>query len=112
MQGATQTVHSTRPELRAAVPEDASAAVELIYLPMGKLADHLFGEDAPAKAREVLHELFEQSKEWSGQIPSWKESEFAYWIESDTGSLRKERFEQLPTINFGEVPDFVRWLAK
>lgn len=61
MQGATQTVHSTRPELRAAVPEDASAAVELIYLPMGKLADHLFGEDAPAKAREVLHELFEQS---------------------------------------------------
>jgi hypothetical protein len=63
-------------------------------------------------AERFCYQLFKQSDEWSGQIPSWKETKFAFWIESDTGSLPKECLEQLPTINFGEVPDFVRWLAK
>ena len=62
-------------------------------------------------AERFCNQLFEKSEEWSGEIPSWKESEFAFWIESDTGSLPKEYLEKLPTISFEEVPDFGSWLA-
>jgi ribosomal protein S18 acetylase RimI-like enzyme len=43
---------------RAASPDDVVAAVDLIYLPMGRLADHLFGGDDGSKAKEVLRDLF------------------------------------------------------
>jgi ribosomal protein S18 acetylase RimI-like enzyme len=41
---------------------DADAAVELIYAPMGKFADYLFGADDSALARGVLRELFVREK--------------------------------------------------
>src|SRR5687767_1828500 len=43
-------------------PEDAREAAELIYLPMGKLADYLFGSCDPARAKEVLSALFAQDE--------------------------------------------------
>jgi ribosomal protein S18 acetylase RimI-like enzyme len=43
---------------RPAKINDADAAVELIYAPMGRFADYLFGEDDPERARKVLRELF------------------------------------------------------
>lgn len=60
-------------------------------------------------AERFCNQLFVKDEEWSGQIPSWKESKFAFWIESDTGSLSKEYLEQILTIDFGEVPDFDHW---
>lgn len=64
--------------IRPAVPDDAETAVSLIYLPMGRLADHLFGGDDPEEAREVLRQLFVRERnrfsyqhcdilEWDGQ---------------------------------------------
>jgi GNAT superfamily N-acetyltransferase len=44
--------------IRPADPDDAGPAVELIYLPMGRLADYLFGANDPERAREVLGKLF------------------------------------------------------
>jgi ribosomal protein S18 acetylase RimI-like enzyme len=43
---------------RAARPDDAIAAVDLIYLPMGRLADYVFGNDNGDHARDVLRQLF------------------------------------------------------
>jgi len=46
--------------LRAATPADANAAAELIYRPMGRMADYLFGGDDADCAREVFAKLFTQ----------------------------------------------------
>ncbi len=46
--------------LRAATAADAIPAAELIYLPMGSLADYLFGSDDRAQAIDVLSKLFVQ----------------------------------------------------
>lgn len=46
--------------MRAAQPQDAKQAADLIYLPMGRLADYLFGNDDDGHAREVLAGLFER----------------------------------------------------
>jgi ribosomal protein S18 acetylase RimI-like enzyme len=43
---------------RRARPGDALAAVELIYLPMGRLADYLFGNDNAEEAKGALRRLF------------------------------------------------------
>jgi ribosomal protein S18 acetylase RimI-like enzyme len=43
---------------RAARPDDAIPAVDLIYLPMGRLADYLFGNDNAEQARDALRRLF------------------------------------------------------
>jgi ribosomal protein S18 acetylase RimI-like enzyme len=48
--------------LRAARPQDYSQASALIHLPMGALADLLFGNGDQALARRVLGELFQQEK--------------------------------------------------
>lgn len=48
--------------IRPASISDAGPAVELIYLPMGRLADYLFGADDPNQAREVLGRLFTQDE--------------------------------------------------
>jgi ribosomal protein S18 acetylase RimI-like enzyme len=47
---------------RAAEVVDADAAVELIYAPMGRFADYLFGGDDPIQAREVLRALYVREK--------------------------------------------------
>jgi ribosomal protein S18 acetylase RimI-like enzyme len=44
--------------IRPAAPDDAEVAVQLIYLPMGRLVDYLFGNDNAARARDVLTQLF------------------------------------------------------
>lgn len=44
--------------VRAATPADAKVAAELIYLPMGRLADHLFGDDHREQALRVIGFLF------------------------------------------------------
>ena len=49
-------------QFRPAKIEDADTAVELIYAPMGKFADYLFGEDNAARAHEVLRELYIRKK--------------------------------------------------
>jgi ribosomal protein S18 acetylase RimI-like enzyme len=43
---------------RPARPDDAIAAVDLIYLPMGRLADYLFGNDNTEQAKDALRKLF------------------------------------------------------
>lgn len=43
---------------RHARPDDAIAAVDLIYLPMGRLADFLFGDDNAEQAKNALRRLF------------------------------------------------------
>lgn len=43
---------------RPSRPDDAVAAVDLIYLPMGRLADYLFGDDNAEHARDALRRLF------------------------------------------------------
>lgn len=48
--------------LRPASPDDASAAAELIYRPMGRMADYLFGGDDRACAIEVFTKLFAQTQ--------------------------------------------------
>ena len=44
--------------VRPATSADVKAAICLIYLTMGRLADFLFGSDKPSKAQSVLAELF------------------------------------------------------
>ena len=46
--------------LRAATREDAAVGAELIYRPMGRMADYLFGGDDADGAREVFARLFVQ----------------------------------------------------
>jgi ribosomal protein S18 acetylase RimI-like enzyme len=48
--------------IRPALPADAPAAADLIYLPKGRLADYLYGSDDPARARHVMAELFQLKK--------------------------------------------------
>ena len=48
-----------RPCIQAATPEMAPVAACLIYLTMGKMADHLFGAENPRRAQDVLARLFE-----------------------------------------------------
>src|SRR6185436_4853133 len=43
---------------RPARPDDALAAIDLVYLPMGRLADYLFGEDNADRAKDTLRRLF------------------------------------------------------
>jgi ribosomal protein S18 acetylase RimI-like enzyme len=43
-----------------AVPADARGAAHLIYAPMGRMADYLFGSGDAASALEVLTKLFSQ----------------------------------------------------
>ncbi len=43
---------------------------------------------------------------WLGVIPSWKEANFAFWLESDPGILfTPDALEQVPVVAFGVVPD-------
>ena len=55
-------VEGTKAPFRPARLADADAAVELIYAPMGKFADYLFGADNPRRAREVLRGLYVREK--------------------------------------------------
>lgn len=54
------TVREADTLVRPAAPEDAAECAELVYMPMGRLADFLFGFDDPAFARRVLERLFAQ----------------------------------------------------
>ncbi len=49
-------------ELQPATPADATAGAELIYRPMGRMADYLFGGDDEDRARQVFAKLFRQSQ--------------------------------------------------
>jgi ribosomal protein S18 acetylase RimI-like enzyme len=59
--GMTVLEAPARPTLRAATPGDAAIAAELIYGPMGRMADYLFGGDDRDCAIEVLAKLFAQT---------------------------------------------------
>src|SRR5688572_20485539 len=48
--------------VRPATPADADAAAELIYQPMGRMADYIFGGDDRACALEVFTRLFAQTE--------------------------------------------------
>lgn len=56
--GADGSARETDTLVRPATPDDASVCAELIHLPMGRVADFLFGFDDPAFARSVLERLF------------------------------------------------------
>lgn len=56
--GAGGTARGTDTLVRPATPGDAAVCAELIHLPMGRVADFLFGFDDPALARRVLERLF------------------------------------------------------
>ena len=51
-----------QPTLRPAAMTDAPVAAELIYQPMGRMADYLFGGDDRDCALEVFAKLFAQSQ--------------------------------------------------
>lgn len=51
-----------QPVLRPAAATDAAVAAELIYQPMGRMADYLFGGDERDCALEVFAKLFAQSE--------------------------------------------------
>lgn len=58
--GAVGAVRDTDTQVRPATSDDAMAGASLIHLPMGRVADYLFGFDDPALARSVLMRLFVQ----------------------------------------------------
>lgn len=44
--------------------------------------------------------------------PSWKEAQFAHWIEeSDKESFPAAQLEKLPIVRVGELPDFSRLMG-
>jgi len=46
------------------------------------------------------------------EIPSWKASKFAFWIEENPSqSFSKEALRELPEVSPGETPDFTRWIC-
>lgn len=57
-------------------------------------------------AEKFCYQLFERTENWSGQIPSWKQSEFAFWIETSHENLTEEFLERLHTVEYGEIPNF------
>jgi len=65
-------------------------------------------EDANKRGQEIAevycHTLFEKFG-WQGAIPSWKESNFSFWIDENV----KEIETSLPTILIGTNPDFAQW---
>jgi ribosomal protein S18 acetylase RimI-like enzyme len=58
--GSVQAVTENAAVVRPATPADARAAAHLIYAPMGRMADYLFGGDDSASALNVLTKLFGQ----------------------------------------------------
>ena len=45
------------------------------------------------------------------EIPSWKASDFAFWIEENPSeAFSEEALRQLPEVTPGETPDFSRWI--
>jgi ribosomal protein S18 acetylase RimI-like enzyme len=58
--GIAMAVEPVSAMLRDATPEDAAVGAELIYRPMGRMADYLFGGDDADRAREVFAKLFVQ----------------------------------------------------
>jgi hypothetical protein len=59
-------------------------------------------------AETFCQRLFKRS-DWLGEIPSWKESAFAYWIETDLDSLPAAYLLGLPTVAQGQMPNFEEW---
>ena len=55
------TARENEISIRSALPCDASNAAALIHLPMGGLADYLFGADDPQCAIKVLEKLFAET---------------------------------------------------
>jgi hypothetical protein len=56
-------------------------------------------------AERFTRQLFERST-WEGEIPSWKASRFAHWIEKSEDELRAMESFKLRTVRVGDVPDF------
>ena len=69
-------------------------------------------DDAEIWGQEVaecyVERLFRKSN-WQGEIPSWKDSWFAYWIENDVGSIPTECLANYPLVTFGKMPHFDEW---
>jgi hypothetical protein len=59
-------------------------------------------------AESFTRSLFESAG--SGEIPSWAEADFAYWIEEDPEAvLSSQALERIPIVRSGEMPTFSRW---
>jgi len=60
-------------------------------------------------AESLTRSLFEIA-DWGKEVPSWKESGFAYWIEDDPDSaLSSQALERLPVVRAGEMPSLSQW---
>ena len=58
---------------------------------------------------EVLcRKLFEKA-EWNCEIPSWKNSGFAFWIEKDHNAIPEEFLKEYPVVQVGHQYDFTKW---
>jgi hypothetical protein len=66
-------------------------------------------------AREVtealVHSLY-ASRDWEGEIPSWKEDGYAHWIEVSSDQFPHDVLNALSEIADGEMPTPADWLAK
>ena len=60
-------------------------------------------------AEQFVRNLFVKAN--SSEIPSWKASEFAFWIEENPlEAFAEKALQQLPEVSPGETPDFSRWI--
>lgn len=63
-------------------------------------------------ARLMVHELFVQSGR-QGEIPTWKQTGYAHWIENDPGPEFTQQFlDDLLVVRQGEMPDDLTWLLR
>ena len=73
-------------------------------------------DDALAWGREVSEALvkeFFQRSGWAGEIPSWKESGYANWIEDPPGpEFTEDDLEGRMAVRYGELPPDLGWLMR
>jgi hypothetical protein len=63
-------------------------------------------------AERYCSQLYAHSKEWAGEIPSWRAENFAFWIEQEIGTFPEEYLKRIPVVESGELPCFELWLRK
>jgi hypothetical protein len=66
--------------------------------------------DTEEKALEWGREVTEEYVKWLFKDNrSWKKKPFAHWIESKLDDCDEDYLQKLPTIKYGEFPDFPRF---
>jgi hypothetical protein len=59
-------------------------------------------------AEAFCYRLFKKAG-WDKDIPSWKDSGFAFWIETQITSFPIEYLNNLPVVLYNQMPDLAKW---